>query len=144
MTSAIAGLEECLEQLAAGFEPPPRQTVSEWADQNRWLSSEASAGSEGDPVSLAIKRSATWWNCKILLVSTPTIKGASRIESWWLRSNQSSYWVPSPECEVYQVLVWPNLEWPDERAGRSAGCAGLRLRGPVRAGLDGFQVGRRG
>jgi len=43
MTSATAALEECLEQLAAGFEPPPRQTVSEWADQNRWLSSEASA-----------------------------------------------------------------------------------------------------
>ncbi len=71
-----------------------------------------SAGTEGDPVSLAVKRSTTWWNRKILLVSTPTVKGASRIESWWLRSNQSSFWVPCPECGTCQVLVWPNIEWP--------------------------------
>lgn len=72
-----------------------------------------SAGTEGDPVSLAIKRSTTWWNRKILLVSTPTVKGASRIESWWLRSNQSSFWVPCPECGEHQVLVFPCIEWPD-------------------------------
>ncbi|MBS1853908.1 MAG: phage terminase large subunit family protein [Acidobacteria bacterium] len=71
-----------------------------------------SAGTEGDPVSLAVKRSTTWWNRKVLLVSTPTVKGASRIESWWLRSNQQSYWVPCPLCNGYQVLVWPNLIWP--------------------------------
>jgi len=47
----------------------------------------ASAGTEGDPVALAVKRSSTWWNRKIFLASSPTAKGASRIESWWLRSN---------------------------------------------------------
>lgn len=73
-----------------------------------------SAGTEGDPISLAVKRSTTWWNRKILLVSTPTVKGASRIESWWLRSNQSSFWVPCPECHGFQVLVWPNLIWPKD------------------------------
>jgi phage terminase large subunit GpA-like protein len=72
-----------------------------------------SAGTEGDPVSLAIKRTATWWNKKILLVSTPTVKGASRIENWWLASNQSSYWVPCPDCGAFQVLIWPQLEWPE-------------------------------
>jgi phage terminase large subunit GpA-like protein len=39
-----------------------------------------SAGTEGDPVSLAKKRAATFWNRKIVLVSTPTERGASRIE----------------------------------------------------------------
>lgn len=34
---------ERVSQLAAALEPPPRQTVSEWADANRRLSSEASA-----------------------------------------------------------------------------------------------------
>ena len=43
MTSVIDVLESCTEQVAAGFEPPPKQTVSEWADENRRLSSEASA-----------------------------------------------------------------------------------------------------
>ncbi len=74
-----------------------------------------SAGTEGDPVSLAVKRSTTWWNRKILLVSSPTVKGASRIESWWLRSTQSSYWVPCPDCGHHQVLAWPNVEWPEGR-----------------------------
>jgi len=37
------GLEVCVARLADSVEPPPRQTVSEWADQNRRLSSEASA-----------------------------------------------------------------------------------------------------
>jgi phage terminase large subunit GpA-like protein len=73
----------------------------------------ASAGTEGDPVALAVKRSSTWWNRKIFLASSPTAKGASRIESWWLRSNQSSFWLPCPECGEYQVLMWEQLEWPE-------------------------------
>ena len=40
----------------------------------------ASAGSEGDPIQLARKRAATFWNRKIVMVSTPTNKDASRIE----------------------------------------------------------------
>lgn len=74
----------------------------------------ASAGTEGDPISLATKRSTTWWNRKVLMVSSPTIKGASRIETWWLRSTQSSFWVPCPACGECQVLIWRNVEWPDE------------------------------
>ena len=35
-----------------------------------------SAGAEGDPVNLAKKRTVTFWNRKIVLVSTPTIRGA--------------------------------------------------------------------
>ena len=43
MTSVTDALEQSVEQVVAAFEPPPRQTVSEWADGNRRLSSEASA-----------------------------------------------------------------------------------------------------
>ncbi len=39
----MAALEPCVARLADSLEPPARQTVSEWADQNRRLSSEASA-----------------------------------------------------------------------------------------------------
>jgi phage terminase large subunit GpA-like protein len=42
-----------------------------------------SAGTEGDPLSLAVKRTTTFWNRRILKVSTPTIKGYSRIEAEW-------------------------------------------------------------
>jgi phage terminase large subunit GpA-like protein len=74
----------------------------------------ASAGSEGDPVNLAITRTANFWNRKIVLCSTPTTKGASRIEQAWLNSNQQSFWLPCPHCGAYQVLAWGNLVWPKD------------------------------
>jgi phage terminase large subunit GpA-like protein len=74
----------------------------------------ASAGSEGDPVNLAITRTANFWNRKIVLCSTPTTKGASRIEQAWLNSNQQSFWLPCPHCGAFQVLTWSNLVWPKE------------------------------
>jgi phage terminase large subunit GpA-like protein len=72
----------------------------------------ASAGSEGDPVNLAITRTANFWNRKIVLCSTPTTKGSSRIEAAWLNSNQQSYWVPCPHCGEFQLLRWDSLIWP--------------------------------
>ena len=57
-----------------------------------------SAGAEGDPVNLAKKRTVTFWNRKIVLVSTPTIRGASRIETAYDESDQRQYWVPCPGC----------------------------------------------
>ena len=39
----------------------------------------ASAGTEGDPLSLAQKRQTTFWDKKTVIVSTPVIKGQSRI-----------------------------------------------------------------
>ena len=79
----------------------------------------ANASTEGDPVSLAIKRTATFWNRKIILVSSATVKGASCVEAAWLRSNRQSYWVPCPECGHFQILRWPSLEWPPRRRGLS-------------------------
>jgi phage terminase large subunit GpA-like protein len=73
----------------------------------------ASAGTEGDPVNLAITRTANFWNRKIVLCSTPTVKGASRIEAAWLESDQQMYWVPCPHCGTHQVLRWSNVEWPE-------------------------------
>jgi phage terminase large subunit GpA-like protein len=74
---------------------------------------EASAGKEGDPVSLAIERTTTFWNRKIALVSTPTIKGASRIESSYLESDQRRFFVPCPKCNHLQHLQWSRVRWPD-------------------------------
>lgn len=71
----------------------------------------ASAGPEGDPVNLAIKRSATFQNRKIILGSTPTIKGISRIEAAYLQSDQRRYYVPCPDCGEMQHLVWSNIQW---------------------------------
>ncbi len=93
----------------------------------------ASAGTEGDPVSLAVQRTAEFaHNKKIVMASTPTIKGISRIELAWRESDQRDYFVPCPRCGYFQVLVFgdgtgPGLVWqegkPEEAMYRCAGCS---------------------
>lgn len=70
-----------------------------------------SAGAEGDPVNLAIKRTTTYWNKKIGLFSTPTIKGISRIEKAFLESDQRYYYVPCPHCGSFQRLKWGQVKY---------------------------------
>jgi phage terminase large subunit GpA-like protein len=79
----------------------------------------ASAGTEGDPVNLAVKRTATFHNRRIVLTSTPTIKGASRIEAAYLESDRRRYLVPCPHCGERQPLVWSNLSWPPDEPERA-------------------------
>ena len=73
-----------------------------------------SAGTEGDPVSLARKRTNTFWNRKVILTSTPTIKGASRIEQEFLLSDQRYYHVPCPHCGEKQTLKWSGIVFDKE------------------------------
>lgn len=72
-----------------------------------------SAGSEGDPVSLAKKRSATFFNRKLLLVSTPTNKGASRIENAFDESDKRKFHIHCPDCEHPQTLKWSGVKWEE-------------------------------
>ena len=75
---------------------------------------ELSAGSEGSPIALAIARTKTFWNRKIFMCSTPTVKGLSAIESAFEESDKRYYYVPCPECEHKQVLKWKNVVWEEE------------------------------
>jgi phage terminase large subunit GpA-like protein len=70
------------------------------------------ADGEGDPVALAIQRTANFSNRKILLTSTPTIKGFSRVEAAYAESDQRRYWLPCPECGEFQILEWKQVRWP--------------------------------
>jgi len=75
-----------------------------------------SAGVEGDPIDLALKRTTTFWNRKIGIFSTPTIKGLSRIELAYESSDKRRYYVPCPHCNYYQVLLWGQLKWEKENS----------------------------
>jgi phage terminase large subunit GpA-like protein len=79
-----------------------------------------SAGTEGDPVSLGKKRSATFWNRKMLAGSTPTVKGSSRVEAGFESSDQRFFMVPCPHCSEFQRLVWAQVRWPDGRPEEAA------------------------
>lgn len=70
------------------------------------------AGSEGDQIALGKKRGETFWNRKVVLGSTPTVKGASRIDKSWEESDQRRYHVPCPHCGEMQVLEWGGPDTP--------------------------------
>lgn len=74
----------------------------------------ATAGNEGDPLLLASKRLTTFWNKKIVCVSTPTIKGLSRIEVEYEHSTQEEWTVPCPACGAYTTLDWANVQFNKE------------------------------
>jgi len=76
---------------------------------------EASAGQEGDPVQLAIKRSTTFWNRKIYLCSTPTIENISRIWQSFEEGDMRYFYVPCPECQEMQTLKWSNVVWEENK-----------------------------
>lgn len=71
----------------------------------------ATAGAEGDPISLARKRTTTFWNRKIILTSTPTDEN-SRILRSYKQSDQRQYFVPCPHCGTMQTLKWSNVIIP--------------------------------
>lgn len=68
-----------------------------------------SAASEGDPLNLAIQRTKNFWNRKIIMVSTPTTEGLSRIHDQFLLSNQKHRQVPCPHCDHFHELTWDNF-----------------------------------
>ena len=72
----------------------------------------ASADEEGDPVTLAEARSLTFAHRrKVFLVSTPTIRGLSRIEREFEASDQRRFFVPCPHCGAMQWLKFERLRW---------------------------------
>lgn len=74
---------------------------------------------EGDPLQLALRAAKTFeGQKKIGWVSTPTIKGHSRIEGEYLRTDRSVYLVPCPHCEFRQLIGWTprkEIPWPQSR-----------------------------
>lgn len=72
---------------------------------------------EGSPVSLAEVRTATFAaNKKILLTSTPTLKGESAIDEQYERSDKRLYHLPCPHCGHHQVWTIDKLKWDGEHA----------------------------
>ena len=70
---------------------------------------------EGDPVSLAEKRAATFARRKVLLTSTPTVAESSRIEREYERTGKRRYFVPCPHCGHMQWLRWRGVnDDPDD------------------------------
>ena len=71
----------------------------------------SSATTEGDIIGLGKRRTSNFYNRKIGMVSTPTIKGQSRIEEFYQQGDQNQYWVKCPDCNDEQLLEWKNVNF---------------------------------
>jgi phage terminase large subunit GpA-like protein len=70
-----------------------------------------SAGTEGDPVMLAEKRTESFPDSVTYKISTPTIKGASRIEKEFEESDKRYWFCPCPVCGHWQILKWEQVDF---------------------------------
>lgn len=72
--------------------------------------------SEGDPMTLAEKRTTTFTNKKIIKVSTPRDELTSTIEPAYRETDMRKFFLPCPHCGEFQVLEWTRLKWDDEHS----------------------------
>ncbi len=77
----------------------------------------ASAGEDGDPVTLAIDRTSTFKRRKIFLLSTPVLKESSRIGAAFREGDQRFYNVACERCGTRQVITWKSIQWLRGEAG---------------------------
>jgi phage terminase large subunit GpA-like protein len=67
---------------------------------------------EGSYIDVVLARVKTWgYLARILMNSTPTLKGQSIIERHFKEGDQRLYNVPCPSCERHQVMTWPGFKW---------------------------------
>lgn len=74
-----------------------------------------SAGTEGDPIELAERRTETYrHNRKIVKCSTPTIKGASKIERAYMHGTQEEWRTECPHCRNYNFIRFDDVKFNKE------------------------------
>lgn len=68
-----------------------------------------SAGTEGNPIKLAEKRSKSYWNKKHIKTSTPTIAGRSKIEDAYKKGSMEEWCVQCPCCGTWQPYEFTRI-----------------------------------
>lgn len=97
----------------------------------------ASAGTEGDPLELAERRTETFrHNRKIVKTSTPTVKGASKIEKAYLSGTQEEWHTQCPHCLKFSYIKFDHIkfdkeEYKDEDGGKNYRISNVRWQCPV-------------
>lgn len=88
---------------------------------------------QGSPEGMIDQRLKVWRRrglSKRLKISTPTIKGASKIEAAHNDSDRRRYYLSCPECGCRFAPEWEDIRWPDgrpEEASMVAPCCGSIL-----------------
>lgn len=85
-------------------------------ERDRWA---ASAGSEGNPWELALARTTTFYNRKMIEVSTPTIKGASNIASAFESGTKERWKTKCRHCGEYSEIRFKDIHFDHEVIGKT-------------------------
>jgi len=89
----------------------------------------ASAGTEGDPLELAERRTETFrHNRKVVKTSTPTIKGASKIEKAYMTGTQEEWHTQCPHCKAYSFIRFDQIKFDKEEYKDEGGERNFRVR----------------
>ena len=98
----------------------------------------ASAGTEGNPLKLAERRTETFRERgrKMVMTSTPTIKGASEIERNYLQGTQEEWHTECPHCHNFSFIRFDQIkfdkeEYKDEAGDRQYHVRNVRWHCPV-------------
>lgn len=90
-------------------ETPARYVLGDEVD--RWPKD---VDGEGNPWSLLEARTTTFYNSKMVAVSTPTVKGDSQIESLFNTGTQEYWCAKCPHCGGYHYIVFNNIHFDHE------------------------------
>jgi phage terminase large subunit GpA-like protein len=72
---------------------------------------------QGDPIELAIVRTNAFPDRKIVLSSTPTIKGHSKIETAYDDSTRERWMHKCPKCGEWSQFIWTRLDFAKLKMG---------------------------
>lgn len=76
---------------------------------------------EGDAYTIAMERANSYgYRKKVLVTSTPTIKGASKIESIMEGTDFRRYFCPCPHCAAMDYWRWSSMKWEPGRPETAA------------------------
>ncbi len=86
-------------------------------------------GPEGNPITLAERRTMSFANRKIVIGSTPTFEATSNVLRSYGQSDKRVFEVPCPACGTFTEILWRHIEWqpdkPETAAFRCPSCEAL-------------------
>lgn len=76
-----------------------------------------SAGTEGDPVALAITRTSAFWNAVVVYATSPGTRQTSRAWRIWEQSDRQEWCLVCGDCGRAQVPKWSQVHWDKDEQG---------------------------
>jgi len=77
---------------------------------------------EGNPLSLAEKRTLSFPNRKIITGSTPLLEDTSHVLRLYEQSDQRVFEVPCPDCGAFTEIMWRHIEFEPRPSFRCPNC----------------------